>query len=397
MDNNNSLKSKEKSLKKASVPKHLRKVNTMKNLNNKKMKKLDLDLSSYYRLTKKNGKLQGNCSTMKKNNIWTIENKDKDSILYKKFLEFQKNSKSQSGIKNDVKDWNNTFFSVKSSISHNSSLTNSKNKANNKKNKIEIKQDKVNKNVKDMKKIQKRKTAKIINKTELFNSIINNNKKKEEIKRNNNYLRKTNSCQNFNNDKLQKKLGFKETKTVKKSKKKKKNNTTLNLISKKYFERIKFNKYKYYNKNNNDYANERRKRVEDKLNDIIYEKYKVSRPLRITERKFLLEEESKNDKNNNKINYDNNFKNLNINNNIIHDLNYFINLNDNIDDHNENNNNNNNNKNSSQIKYYNNRINNIIKMRKKLSLENFFGEFRRDYNLLDFNFTFLFHNQKINK
>ena len=68
-------------------------------------------------------------------------------------------------------------------------------------------------------------------------------------------------------------------------------------------------------------------------------------------------------------------------------------FNDNIDNHNENINNKNN-KNSSQIIYYNNRINNIIKMRKKLSIENFFGDFRRDYNLLDFNFTFLYHHLK---
>ena len=167
---------------------------------------------------------------------------------------------------------------------------------------------------------------------------------------------------------------------------------TLNLISKNYFEKMKFNKYKYYNEKNMDYAKERRQRLEDKLNEILYEKYKVFRPLRTTERKFHFDDETKNDKNNKKK-YDNNMCKVLNNNNIINNFNFYFDMNifkeNNKDKQNEQND-----ENSSQIIHYNNQINNIIKMRKDLSIESFFGDFRRDYNLLDFNFTFLFNQNK---
>ena len=399
MDKQNSLKSKEKKvLKKGSIPKYLRKNNTMENLNNKKKKKLDLNLSAYYRYTKKNDKLQNKFS-IKKNNISSTKKGNENSILFKKFLDFKNKNKSprKSNIKNNEKDKKNKFFSIinerfeKPSISHNSYDLSKSNKLKNKTIEIKENQGKVDKNIKNIKIIQKKKTAKIINKIELFNNIININSQKEEINRKCNNFKRINSCQNFNNDKLKKDFELNKTKTIKKSEKKKKSNMTLNLISKKYFEKIRFNRYKYYNKKNNEYAKERRKRVEDKLNEIIYEKYRISRPLRISERIFYVDEEFKNEKNNNKNYYDNNnFQNLNINNNIINNLNFY--LNDNIDNHNEQNN-----KKSNQIIYYNNQIDNIVKMRKKLSIDEFFGVFKRDYNLLDFNFTFLFHNKNINK
>ena len=243
----------------------------------------------------------------------------------------------------------------------------------------------------------------LIKKNEFFNNIINNiNEKNDENKKSNKNFRRNKSCMNFNNKKLEKDFEINEKEIKSNNKKedekidknaKKKYNMTLNLISKKYFEKMKFNKYKYYNEKNMDYAKERRQRVEDKINQILYEKYKISRPLRMSERKFHIDDETKTD-NNIKKKYDNNmYKVLNTNNNIINNFNFYFDMN-NYKENNKDNQNEQKDDNSSQIIHYNNQINNIIKMRKDLSIEDFFGGFRRDYNLLDFNFTFLFNQNK---
>ena len=392
MNKQNSLNLKEKNaLKNTNKPKNLRKDKTMKNFNNKKIVKLNLDLFSYNRLTNKNNRIKNSFSTMEKNNknnsLTEKIKKKKDSILYKKFLEFKKNNKQNK--QNFQKDNTSVFFSLKSSSSLNTSyLSSSKRK---KKKNIKVQKEKPNltiTNLNIIKKFKKKNSAKIINKTELFNHIINNNEQNEENKEN--YFKRNNSCIIFNNKKLQKDFGLNNFKNKKINEKNKKNNT-LKLVSQNYFEKIKFKKYKYYNEKNNDYAKGRRKRVEDKLNEIIYEKYKISRPLRMTQRVFCIDEESKIDKNINKKNYDNNIFKISNNNNFINNLNFHFYLND-IDIPNVQNNDKNN-----QIIYYNNKINNIIKMRRDLSIEDFFGGFRRDYNLLDFNFTFLFQNKNNNK
>ncbi len=69
MNKQNSLNLKEKNaLKNTNKPKNLRKDKTMKNFNNKKIVKLNLDLFSYNRLTNKNNRIKNSFSTMEKNN-----------------------------------------------------------------------------------------------------------------------------------------------------------------------------------------------------------------------------------------------------------------------------------------------------------------------------------------
>ena len=404
---------KEKSLK-IKDEKIIKTPNSQKKFNNNK--KLDINLSSYYKLTKKNNKFKKNISIFKTKNHNSTEIKDnhnKDSILYKKFLEFKFNNKSQkkANISNQKSKkkykYNNSNKSFSSFSSNLKETNNKKSKTKNNKNK-ENKENKENINLKNSKNkinYKNKKDKKILNKTELFNNIINNNNEKEEKNNEKRYntLKNNKSCQNFNNNNLIKDFEIKDNikNNIEENQDdkeiKKKTNMTLNLISKTYFEKMKFNKYKYYNEKNKDYIKERRQRIEDKMNEILYEKYKIIRPLRMTERKFQIEDESKNDKNNNnnnKNNFDNNMckilKGNNLN-NLNYNIYYFMN---NFKDNNIENKNEENSKNYNQIIYYNNKINDISKMRKYLSIEDFFGDFRRDYNLLDFNFTFLFHNFK---
>ena len=225
----------------------------------------------------------------------------------------------------------------------------------------------------------------IIYKIDLFKKIINSN----VIEKNPRKLRRSNSCQLIKDDV---KIDEQNNNTLDEEIAKKAESETSTSQSK-----SKINKTNYYNEKNNDYIKERRHRVEDKFNQILFEKYKITRPLRMTQRKFYVEKKNKTTKKNknknnskNKNNY-NNKMNPNLNamerSNYFNNLNYMMNNFRNI----ESNKNNKNNKkqNYNQDIYYREQINNIIKMRKFLSIEEFFNEIDRNYNLLDFNFAFL--------
>ena len=412
-------------------------INTQQNNNknnsltqsNKNNKKKITNFSANVKLTKsiyKYKKAKGLTLNNKKNNSYTINidnNQKRDSILYDKFIEFKNNIQMEKNPTKKAKLYkppllikqSKTFVSLSlSKLNHNKSkldtsidLRRSKNKMKEfrKKNKLKINKYYI-----------KKRSVKIINKNELFNKIINKNYDNNEnnaninnLEKNNNIIedtklksfRRNNSCQTFNNVKLKEDFEMndiqnnnEEEKEIKKEKNKN-NNMTLNLISQKYYEKMKFVKYKYYNVKNTEYANERRQRVEDKINEIMYEKYKIIRPLRMTERVFYIKDESKKDKNitiNNKTNFDNHMcKMLNskaLNNYNYNRYYYMDNFKDNTNIGNKNNDN------CNQLIYYKNQIDYITKMRKYLSIEDFFYNFRRDYNLLDFNFTFLYQHFK---
>ena len=438
MEKNNTLKTKEK---KSSKKKKFMKMNTLKYFNRKKNGNLVINISSYNRMAKKTKNKRINSTIKNNKNICSTDKNiaHKYTILYRKFLEFKFINKFKSkeqkkeNSKNAKAKKDNSFFSSRRSYSQTSSnLNNSKRKFINKITKMTNPKKEEDKNIPNS---GKKNSSKIINKTELFNIIINSKKKeKDEEFLDNQNIKRNQSYKNFNNIDLVNKSGIqsksKNTKLFTKNKKQKKYDMTLNLVSKNYFEKMKFNKYKYYNDKNENYVKRRRQRVEEKVNEILFEKYKEIRPLRMTERVFFIDEEYKSDKNNhnenNKNNFDNNMCKVLDNNNIVNRYNYYFyinNIKENKEDNNQNNeennknfnnnkknnnnkNNNNNqnnknrnknkkrkieqkNENSNQITYYNNQINNIVKMRRSLSIEDFFRGFRRDYNLLDFNFTFL--------
>lgn len=430
MNNENSLKPNErKKLRKSNSQKNFMNSSTFDSSNASKNKKLNIDLSCYYKLIQNNNnnnfhkKIYFSKDNKDKNNSHASnevlkDNQKKESILYKKFLEFKNNyykinksprkqKKSDSKLKNNKKakelnKGSNSSFTVEISKIFkkmpNIIKKNSNSNLNSKKMNKNIKNENTKENKKESKSninknYKKKKSANLIKKPKALNNIINNN---EEI--NNKTFKRINSSQNLNNDKLKKEFEIKDKQNInnkneENKKRKSKNNMTLNLISKKYFEKMRFNKYKYYNEKSTEYANQRRKRVEDKINEILKEKYKIERPLRMTERIFCAEEENESDIDNKRI-YDNNMCKA-LNNNIIDNLNLNIyNYLNNYKDNNINNQSEEIDENCSQIIYYNNQINNIDKMRKYLSIEDFFEDFRREYNLLDFNFTCLYRNFK---
>lgn len=245
-----------------------------------------------------------------------------------------------------------------------------------------------------------------INTEDLFNKRLNKNKyTKSKLSSTNNTtikkklknLNRNISCKNFNNYKLKQNFGFdnsnKEIDTNENKEEQKESNHDIAkyLVSSKYFEKVKFNKYKYYNINNNYYADSRRQRIENNLNKILYEKYKVLKPLRMTQRIFYNEENRnkyQNDINvvNNIFYSDNNrnsakFKNINdfIFNN---DLNYNYTDRTNIINKN--------------LKKYYKKIKNISDTRRDLMIEDFFDDIRKEYNLLDFNFIFSYREPNNN-
>ena len=314
-------------------------------------------------------------NTIKKNEI--IDNKKNGNTKIE--INGKKDSKSKSKekdiSKNKSKSKSNSNKKRRNKSGYNDKKNNSyiNNKSQTKKNGYkEIKKM-------ELQNYEKKKSA--IYKIDLFKKIINSNviEKKPEK------LRRSNSCQLIFNDV---KIDEQNNNT------KKTENATSGSNSK-----SKINISYYYNEKNNDYIKERRHRVEDKFNQILFEKYKITRPLRMTQRKFYVEKNNKstkknknknNPKNKNKNNY-NNKMNPNLNamerSNYFNNLNYMMNNFRNI----ESNKNNKNNKkqNYNQDIYYREQINNIIKMRKFLSIEEFFNEIDRNYNLLDFNFAFL--------
>lgn len=245
-----------------------------------------------------------------------------------------------------------------------------------------------------------------INTEDLFNKRLNKNKNtKSKLSSTNNTtikkklknLNRNISCKNFNNYKLKQNFGFdnsnKEIDTNENKEEQEESNHDIAkyLVSSKYFEKVKFNKYKYYNINNNYYADSRRQRIENNLNKILYEKYKVLKPLRMTQRIFYNEENRnkyQNDINvvNNIFYSDNNrnsakFKNINdflFNN----DLNYNYTDRTNIINKN--------------LKKYYKKIKNISDTRRDLMIEDFFDDIRKEYNLLDFNFIFSYREPNNN-
>ena len=218
-------------------------------------------------------------------------------------------------------------------------------------------------------------------------STNNTTIKKTAIKK----LIKNMSCKNFNNTKLKKIYDLEE---IGKEKEEDLHNIGKFLVSSKYFEKVKFNRYKYYNINNNYYIDGRRQRIEDYLNKMIFEKYKVIKPLRMTERIFYKEEDEKTNKEQNDINISNNlfYSDYNRQNKYFKDINNFL--------FNESSNYNGYNntklpKNKNLTQYYKN-IKKISNSRKNLMIDDYFDPNRKEYSLLDFNFS-LFHRNKSKK
>ena len=398
MKQNNSLNPKAKY--------NLKKSNSQKNIG-KNTKKLNIDLSAYNMLSITNNiMLKKNLSTNRNKNIFTTEPKNeqnKECLLYKKFLEFKEKNKKSKPKPNPKFTKINKTSRPKSSLASKSSNTNKPKKKVNLNN---IKVKSINNKIKKNNSFIRNEKSKLINKNEFFSQIINNTYRNGKDTSNNNInnMKRNNSYQ-FDNVGFKKDLNLSDiinktrnilekSESLKKTQKKKKNNT-LNLISQKYFEKMKFNRYKYYNIKNNDYINERRKRVEEKIKDILYEKYKIIRPLRMSERIFYIDSETKSAKNIKRINFDNNMCKILNNNNYLNNINcnIFFYL-DNYKDINSEKKKEETCPNSSQIIYYKNHINDIIRMRRDLCIEDFFRYFRRDYHLLDFNFTFLYDHLK---
>ena len=320
--------------------------------------------------------------------------KRKASILYEKFIEFNQRYENKrkippksNSIKSPKKKPAKTHIPI--SEKYNNSNKTQKNES------VEIKY-KFKLNLNDSIFNSTKKTKKFINESDIFNKYINvkednksinNNtcnfvkRKKDENEKNTKQLKRINSCRNFNIDKLSDKL-------VKKIHNMKKNNTNPSLISQKYYERIKNNRYKYYNGKNIDYINERRQRVEDKNNENIFENYKIIRPLRMTERVFYIKDEAKNNNSINKSITDNKITKF-WNNNAFND--FTINKNKDTNE-NKDNKNGQNIEECDQTNNYKNQINNIVKMRKYLDIEDFFDDSKKDFDLLDFNFTVFLKN-----
>ena len=499
--NKNSLNSNEK--KKNINPQNKNKLfkNNTINYFNTTNGKLNIDSSAYLKLTKENQNFKKNIKIIKRNNISSIDKKinnntsidknnkidNKESILFKKFIEFRnkyirqklKNSKNKSKNKSKKKlltpktqrvkktNKNNLNLSSLKSTNKKDNIEDNKNdnkndiiktteikdnkfkttenkinendnKKNENKNKEKIKKsksdqilvktskydDKEYQNLKNSSysKFNKKKSTNFVNKIDIFNKIINSN----TIKKNPVKFQRSQSCQilksntendiiKYNKKNKNKKEGEKDNELIEENKL---HNQTLDLKSKEYSQNIKSDKNQYYNNKNNIYIIERRQRIEEKLNEILFEKYKVVRPLRMTKRKFFIENKSKKNKNKlfdqkiyNKRNF-NNRMNINLNNILRNNYNNsWNNIMNSSKENNEKNNKDYKNKNIIKIRNnddkdfknnpyysqsinYNNTINNIIKMRKFLTIEEYFNEIRREYNLLDFNFSFLLENLK---
>ena len=286
------------------------------------------------------------------------------------------------------------------SISNKSNMSNKSNEISTKNRKScsnNIKQNKKEKNNSpdlDLK-FMNNESEKIFNKRIIKHKMIKNKLpstnnttiKKTAIKK----LIKNMSCKNFNNTKLKKIYDLEE---IGKEKEEDLHNIGKFLVSSKYFEKVKFNRYKYYNINNNYYIDGRRQRIEDYLNKMIFEKYKVIKPLRMTERIFYKEEDEKTNKEQNDINISNNlfYSDYNRQNKYFKDINNFL--------FNESSNYNGYNntklpKNKNLTQYYKN-IKKISNSRKNLMIDNYFDTNRKEYSLLDFNFS-LFHRNKSKK
>lgn len=350
--------------------------------------KFDLNLSDYFKL---------------------IEHKKDPYIKKRKIRNIALNRKSESNkshksISHKSYKSNNSYKSNKSNKSNKKSLkSNNSRKSLNKKinekesnNNVEKKENKDNSRdlvVGDLKKDEPEKIFnKRLNKQKVIKSKLpstnNTTVKKAEIKK----LIRNMSCKNFNNTKLKKNYDLEELKLKNDEDEDMTHDIGKYNISTKYFEKVKFNKFKYYNDRNNYYIDTRRQRIEDYLNKELYEKYKVLKPLRTTERIFYKEEDEKMTNEQNDINISNNlfYSDYNRKNNVFKIINNYL--------FNESSNFNKCDKNimkNKNLKMYYQKVKQISNSRRDLLTKEFFdGIKRRNYNLLDFNFSFLYKKNK---
>ena len=353
--------------------------------------KFDLNLSDYFKLIE-----HKKDPLIKKRKIRNIalnrkseSNKSHKSISHKSY----KSNKSNNSYKS-----NKSNKSSRKSLKSNNSRKSLDKKINKKEsnNNVEKKENKDNSRDLVRNDLKKDKPEKIFNKRLNKQKVIksklpstnNTTVKKAEIKK----LIRNMSCKNFNNTKLKKNYDLEELKLRKDEDEDMTHNIGKYNISTKYFEKVKFNKFKYYNDRNNYYIDTRRQRIEDYLNKELYEKYKVLKPLRITERIFYMEEDEKMNNEKNDINISNNlfYSDYNRKNNVFKIINNYL--------FNESSNFNKCNKNimkNKNLKMYYQKVKQISNSRRDLLTKEFFdGIKRRNYNLLDFNFSFLYKKNK---
>ena len=165
--------------------------------------------------------------------------------------------------------------------------------------------------------------------------------------------------------------------------------------SKKYFEKVKFNKYQYYNEKNNYYIDSRRQRIENNLNKQLLEEYNKLKPLRLTERIFYKEDNENTNKEKDRINISNNlfYSDYDNKNNAFRAINkYLFNESDNFNKCDKNPMNNRN------MRMYNEKINQISNSRKNFLTGDFFNDNKKnECDLLDFDFSFLYKKYRVKK
>ena len=359
----------------------------------------DLNLSDYFKLLKHKRdsdviKRKGQKMSNKKGEI----NKSHKSMSPKS-NKSNKSKKSSKISKNKSKSLNNKSKEKnknKSSGSHSEKIDNLENisKIELDKNENDIEENKP-KDL-ELKPLNENMSQKIFNKRLIkqkseklkIPSTNNTTIKKTTIKK----LMRNISCKNFNNSKLKKNYDLNNSKIKNTENDEVTHDIGKYLVSTKYFEKVKFNKYKYYNDRNDFYIESRRQRIDDYFNKIIYEKYKILKPLRMTQRIFYKEENNKIYTEQNDINIANNlfYSDDNRKNNTFKNINkYLFNESSNFNRYDKKNTINKN------LKMYYQKIKQLSDTRKDLLTKEFF--MKKDYGLLDFNFSFLNKRYKSKK
>ena len=359
----------------------------------------DLNLSDYFKLLKhKRGsdviKRKGQKMTNKKGEI----NKSHKSIS-RKSNKSNKSKKSSKISKNKSKSQSNKSIEKNKNKSSDSRLEKIENLENISKIELDKNENDIEENkLKDLelKTLNENMSQKIFNKRLIkqkseklkIPSTNNTTIKKTTIKK----LMRNISCKNFNNSKLKKNYDLNNSKIKNTENDEVTHDIGKYLVSTKYFEKVKFNKYKYYNDRNNFYIESRRQRIDDYFNKIIYEKYKILKPLRMTQRIFYKEENNKIYTEQNDINIANNlfYSDDNRKNNTFKNINkYLFNESSNFNRYDKKNTINKN------LKMYYQKIKQLSDTRNDLLTKEFF--MRKDYGLLDFNFSFLNKRYKSKK
>ena len=352
---------------------------------NEKMK-FKFNLSDYFKLIKH--KNYSNF-TNKKTNISTI-NKAGKSIKNNKSI----NQKSKENLKIVNKDKKSKEKILQKNNIQNSDKKEQKENIN--KNNINIKMDKPN-----SKKFKSKQLNKVLSE-KMFNKRLNKQKsaklklpstnnttiKKPEFKK----LIRTASCKNFNNSQLINHYNFE----IKKNEKEENDHDIGNYLELSKYEEKKRNrnKFQYYNESNNYYIYTRRQQVEDYLNKMYYDEYKILQPLRMTSRIFFNEEDietNNNEQSDNNIANNLFFSKCNKKNNYIKTVDKFF-FNDSMKY------NNNCDKKplygKNLINYYK-KVKQISASRKDLFTKEFFE--KKEYSLLDFDFSFINKKKKKKK